>query len=220
MATPNVGAFQGRGVVHAIAGHGHKLAARLQGLDDTNFLRRVYPGIHPHMLRTRDQRFFVQRGQFNTRDNRCLVVDNNAQPDGNRPRRGWVVTGDHHRGNAGVHTLAHGSSSLGPRRIHQAHQSDKRKAAFQRQGIVTGRWQLGVVAPCQRQHPQSLRRQRLGTRQPDGAFQRHSGAIAVVRLPAGHALGQHGLGRALGVGHQAVGRAVESGHALAAGIKG
>ena len=60
----NVCTLEGWRVVHAVSGHGDELAARLQGLHDTDFLRRVDPGVNSHPLHAGLQRLLIHGGQI------------------------------------------------------------------------------------------------------------------------------------------------------------
>ena len=70
----NVCTLEGWRVVHAVSGHGDELAPRLQGLHDTDFLRRVDPGVNSHPLHAGLQRLLIHGGQIGPREHRVSML--------------------------------------------------------------------------------------------------------------------------------------------------
>ena len=107
----DVGRFQGRGIVHAVAGHGHDFAVGLEGVDQAQFLFRHDPGkdidrpdpllklgvIHPVQLGPGDH--FVHGCQ--------------ADLPGDVLGRARIVAGDHHHPDAGGVALLDGAGTVG-----------------------------------------------------------------------------------------------------------
>ena len=154
----NVGALEGRGIVHAIAGHGDNFALRLQGFHNADFLRRIDPGVDLHLHHALQQGRIVQRGQVLPGQHLRLRVGHDAQALRNGARGGRMVAGDHDRRDARADAVTHGGGGLGARRVDQRDQTEKLQVLFDfvgRQRVG----QIGVITPRQSQHAQALCRQ-------------------------------------------------------------
>ena len=203
------------GVVHAIARHGHKVALGLQGLDDADLLRRVHAGIDLHLLYLGPQRGIVQCGQVGAGQHWGIGTAHDAQPVRNGARGGGVVARDHHRRDARADAVAHCGLGLGAGWVDEGDQAQQLEQVFHRVDVV-GVGQAGVAAAGQGQHAQALGGELLGSAEDPGGVECGS----AFGRPVGGAAGQHGFGRAFGVGHKTIGSTVKGRHALAVRVKG
>ncbi len=104
----DVRGFQGRRIIHAVAGHRDHLAVLLERIHQSQFLRRHDPGKDADRLNPVRERGVVQFRQRFAGQN-GLGLDAGLGGDGLRRRR--IVAGDHHdpdpRGAALPHRLGH-----------------------------------------------------------------------------------------------------------------
>ena len=113
--------LQGRGVVDAVAGHGHQIAPLLPRPDDPDLMLRGHPGIDA------DLRHKVPQLRItHSVDDRALhgfrAVPQDTDLPGDGRRRDLMVTGDHNRTNTGADALRHCRFGFLPGRIHHGNQ--------------------------------------------------------------------------------------------------
>jgi hypothetical protein len=87
MAMPMSACLQRRGVVDAVAGHGHHLAIGLQGLHEAQLLLRLDAGKDIDLARRAAQLVRVQHGQFAAGQHRARLRRCRAAGDGAVPCR-------------------------------------------------------------------------------------------------------------------------------------
>jgi hypothetical protein len=117
----DVGAFQGRRVVHAVTGHGHHMAFFLQRAHDLDLVAGRDAGEHCKLVDGGGQLIGIQAVQLGARHGRAL--ESEFSRDGRRGER--VVAGDHLDGNACRPALGNGHPGLGAGRVHQPDQTDE-----------------------------------------------------------------------------------------------
>ncbi len=91
---------QRRGIVDAVAGHGTDRTLLPPGIDDAQLLLGVGAGVDADVLHASGQLFIRDLGQLGTGDRLAPIVEH-AQSHRDRGRGQLVVTGDHHRRDAG-----------------------------------------------------------------------------------------------------------------------
>ena len=205
----DVGVFEGRSVVHAVAGHGHELVAGLQSADDAQLLGGVDAGVHPHALHQLLKRGLVELSQLLAGQHQVLGRGNNAQAFGYGLGRELVVAGNHHGRDAGGFALGHGLPGFGAGRVYQAGEADEAQAGFDGGGRHVGGHrgqQLGGVA----QHPVALAGQLVHAPLQVGNI----GLLAGIELLKQRAYGSFGEAQDSLVG------LVQGTHALALRVEG
>ena len=133
----DVGAFQRRRVVDSVAGHGHELTLRLEGLHDADFVLRGDTRVDTYctyMLCKYRIRHFRQLG---TGQHLTAFIEQ-AETPSDGARRFRMVAGDHHRHDAGTRAVGNGGGGLGARWIEQAGESKKIKFGLDVSGL--NRW--------------------------------------------------------------------------------
>ena len=118
-----IGPFEGRGVIHPVAGHCHGQAARLQRLDQTQFMRGRGAGEHIDLRRRIGQSRIAHRFQFRAGQNPAGVF----QPDVLRNGAGGLgmVAGDHLHRDPGRVTFGNRRDGLGAGWIDQPDQANQ-----------------------------------------------------------------------------------------------
>ena len=216
-AHADVGALDGRGVVDAVARHGHDLVARLPSLDDAGLVLGLDAGVHAVVLDVRVELLFAHAIEVGTGDGLAAIGDD-AQLLGNGHGGVDMVARNHDGADTGVVRLADGVGDLGADRVNHAGQATEDQVMLERGGAAVAR-DLGVGAACQRQHAQGLVGHGLVGGHELGATLLGQGddLIAVVDMGA---QADHHVGRALGVLLVlAVQGLDDHGHHLAARVK-
>ena len=142
--------FQGRGVVHAIARHGHHLALGLQRLHDAQLLVRRDAGADRDLSQPLAQGPIIQGLHGLTRQGLPI---RQSSLSGDLLGGGWKVARDHDDLNACRLTVGHSLGDFGAQGVGQSNQAQPHKVK-----IVGG---VGVAlaivsAVCHRQHAQTL----------------------------------------------------------------
>ena len=115
----DVRSAQGRGVVDAVAGHGDRVALRLQGVDDPHLVLRGDARVHAGGGYGPGQGLVVHRLQLPAGEDRGAPFDD-AQVRCDASGGGRVVAGDHEDAHARPVRLGHGHGRLGARRVDDA----------------------------------------------------------------------------------------------------
>jgi hypothetical protein len=155
----DVGLLQGRGIVDAVAGHGHHLSIGLQGFHDAQLLL----GRHARVDAAAGHCLLQGGGghglKLAAEDHLTVGVgEADRRTDGTGGER--VIAGDHHRPDPGSATGGHGLGHLRAGRIELGHQAQQHLAIEFPFGTRV------VRRTGERQHPQAGRRQIAGLLQP------------------------------------------------------
>ena len=138
MATPMSAGAAPRRVVHAVAGHGHDVAPRLERLDDPDLVLGRHPGDTPMSSIRSSELVVVHRVELGAGDDSPVEPELVADGAGG----GGVVAGDHLHGDAGRRQQGDGVGGLGAWRVDDADEHQRRSArSAQRRGSCPG---LGV----------------------------------------------------------------------------
>ena len=192
----NVGALDGRGVVDAVARHGHDLVARLPGLDDACLVLGLDAGVHAVVLDVRVEFLVAHAIEVGTGDGLAAIGDD-AQLLGDGHGGVDVVARDHDGADTGVVRLVDSVGHLGTDRVDHAGQATEDQVMLERSGAaVVGN--LGVGAACQRQYAQGLVGHGLVGRHELGAALLGQGDDLIALVDMG-AQADHHVGRTLGV---------------------
>ena len=195
-ANADVGALDGRGVVDAVARHGHDLVARLPSLDDAGLVLGLDAGVHAVVLDVRVEFLVAHAVEVGARD--CLAaIGDDTQLLGDGHGGVDVVARDHDGADTGVVRFADGVGDLGADRVNHAGQAAEDQVVLERGGAAVGR-NLGVGAACQRQYAQGLVGHGLvgGHELGTTLLGQRNDPVAVVDMGA---QADHHVGRALGV---------------------
>ena len=216
-ANADVGALDGRGVVDAVARHGHDLVARLPSLDDAGLVLGLNAGVHAVVLDVRVEFLVAHAVEVGARDGLAAIGDD-TQLLGDGHGGVDVVARNHDGADTGIVGLADGVGDLGADRVNHAGQAAEDQVVLERSGAAVGR-DLGVGAACQRQHAQGLVGHGLVGGHELGAtlLGQRNDLVALVDMGA---QADHHVGRALGVLLiLAVQGLDDHGHHLAARVK-
>ena len=152
IATPIFARLQGRRVVHAVAGHGHDLAARLEGIDDLRLVRRGDAAADVYLVGDGGEFLVAHLVEFASRQD-----DTAGRPEADLRCYGLcripIVAGDHDALQAGSGGDLHRFHHLGPRRVDHAEQPDEGQIRFD---IIGGAGAGDIVQGAVRnpQHPE------------------------------------------------------------------
>ena len=124
----HVGAFQGRGIVYAVAGHGDHFAVGLQGLHQAQLVLGAGAGKDIDIGHHVAQGGIVQQFDFGPCQRRFAQA--NAQLGTNGAGGFAVVAGDHLHANARCVAFGHGRHGFGAGRVHAAQQAKQGEAAL------------------------------------------------------------------------------------------
>ena len=216
-AHADVGTLDGRGVVDAVARHGHDLVARLPSLDDAGLMLGLNAGVHAVVLDVRVELLVAHAIEVGTGDGMAAIGDD-AQLFGDGHGGVDVVARNHDGADTGVVRLADGVGDLGADRVNHAGQAAEDQVMLERGGAAVGR-DLGVGAARQRQHAQGLVGHGLVGGHELGATLLGQGDNLVALVDMGTQADHH-VGRALGVLLVlAVQGLDDHGHHLAARVK-
>ena len=130
----DVGLLQRRGVVHAVAGHRHHLAAGLEGLDDPQLVLRRDAGEHADLGGDPLPARGVQAGQLAAvggPQRPAVRVAVQAELPADLGGRRLLVAGDHHGADARLPARLDGGLRLLPQRVDHADQPDEHEPARQ-----------------------------------------------------------------------------------------
>ena len=122
-----VGALQRGGVVDPVAGHRHHVAVGLQGCDQPELMLRTGAGEDVGVVTACAQPGFILRVDLAAGDDTVAVAQADQAADRRRGPR--MVAGDHLHGDPGRVALGDGGNGLRPRRVDEADQAEKQKAA-------------------------------------------------------------------------------------------
>ena len=186
---PDVGLLERRGVVDAVAGHGHDLAPGLQRLDQAELLLRRHAREHVGAVGELDELRVVDGGHLGAGDGAVFGAGGDADVAGDRRRRRGVVAGDHLHADAGVVTRLDGGDRRRPRRVHHRLQAEEREAA----GHVVVADVVGAVrrrAAGEGEDAQAVGGQRVHLGVDGGGVQRgrHAGRVQRRRAAREHLL--------------------------------
>ena len=195
-ANADVGAFDGRGIVDAVARHGHDLVARLPSLYDTGLVLGLDAGVHAVVLDMRVELLVAHAIEVGTGDGMAAIGDD-SQLLGNGHGGIDMVARDHHGANTGIVGLADGVGDLGADRVNHAGQAAEDQVMLERSGTAVG-GNLGVGAARQRQHAQGLVGHGFVGRHELGTTLLGQGDDLIALVDVG-AQADHHVGRALGV---------------------
>ena len=195
-AHADVGALDGRGVVDAVARHGHDLVARLPSLNDAGLVLGLDAGVHAVILDVRVELLVAHAVEVGTGDSLTAIGDD-AQLLGDGHGGVDVVARNHDSADAGVVRLADSVGHLGTDRVDHAGQAAENQVMLERSGAAVG-GNLSVGAARQRQHAQGLVGHGLVGRHELGAalLSQRNDLLAVIDVGA---QANHHVGRALGV---------------------
>ena len=234
----DIGGFDGRSVVHAVAGHGHDIPLPLQRFDDFQLVFRRDSRIDGHFTgHLVEGRFVGQFVKLTAGHGLATLVDN-AQIGGDASCGQRVVAGNHYRTDAGAMRFCHGITHFRTRRIDDADHADpnqiilKHIALFRNIGNMTrgvqhDSWHLCKRSGTERTVGLTQRAVRVGRKLFDsrknlltitfrkwtnGTADRNSAAISKKHI--GCTLGEDGQAAGIGV----VSR--HDGHALTFGSEG
>ena len=195
-ANADVGALDGRGIVDAVARHGHDLVARLPGLDDAGLVLRLDAGVHAVVLDVRVEFLVAHAIEVGTGDGLAAIGDD-TQLLGDGHGGVDVVARNHDGANTGVVRLADSVGHLGTDRVDHAGQAAEDQVVLERGGAAVAR-DLGIGAACQRQHAQGLVGHGLVGGHELGTTLLGQGDDLIALVDVG-AQADHHVGRALGV---------------------
>jgi hypothetical protein len=154
MAMP-ISAFQGGGVVDAVAGHRHHFATALQGADETQFLLGFHAGKDIGLVSGGGQCRFIESGQFPAGYHPFAVQADLAR---NGLCRDGMVAGDHLDPDAGRVAVADGADRRLAWRIDHADQAEQRQVG---DGGIVERCVARALSAGQQQDAHSLPGQRV-----------------------------------------------------------
>ena len=140
----DIGLLQGRGVVHAVAGHGDDLALGLERAHQAQLLLGFDAGENVRGARGAAQLDVVQGRQFAAGEG-AVVGSGDADLAGDGEGGGGVVAGDHFHGDAGAMAGAHRGDGARPRRVEHTGQAEEDQVAGQG-GFGQGWARCGVFA--------------------------------------------------------------------------
>jgi hypothetical protein len=210
----DIGALQGRRVVHAVAGHGRHGVTGLQRRHEAQFVRRAGAGEHRGLARDLHQRLVVE--PVDVLAGHDLRIVGEVEQARDRPRRRRMVAGDHLHVDAGRAAMLDRGESFLARRIDQPEQAEHGGAVLDI-GEVEVAPALRHLLDRHGQDAHALACDGFGARPPEIRIQ---GSVAVgLTLPAAH--GEHALRRALDIGEgPAVMAVMQRGHELVLRIEG
>ena len=128
----DMGGFQGRRIVDAVASHGGDVAIGAQGMDDFDLMRWRNAGKHCDAIDAPRQLRLVHGIELGTAHH--LALQPQLVADGRR--RQLVVAGDHLDLDTGTPAVGDGVLRLRPRRIHQAGQPQESPALSPRHQVA------------------------------------------------------------------------------------
>jgi len=207
----DVGALERGGVVDAVAGHRHHLAARLQRGDQAQLVLGAGAGKDVAVLGELLQ-FLVRGGlDLGARHHAQRLGRAEAHLDADRARGAGVVAGDHLHADAGGVAGADGVDGLRARRVDDADEAEEDHVLLE----ILERERLLVVRDLARgrgEHAQAFGAQGLDLLLPEAALERLEPAAGaeLARAPVEQAVGRTLQQDAAG----AAGRSVERGHEL------
>ncbi len=209
----DVGFFERRRVIYAVAGHGHDIALALPSLHDADLVLRRNARIDGDLFEHLVQLVVAHSVQLHARDGDVAVAHD---ADLTRDSRGGhlVVARDHDRLDAGADSVRHCLTALLTRRVDHRHQTDKGIAlfGFQREGFV-------ALLVGKREHAQAL----LGIAGVDiknAFFVRFGDRTHAVFVGDADAAVEDRVERTLGEHMLHTVQTVLGGHHLAVGVKG
>ena len=216
-AHADICALDGGCVVDAVAGHSGNGAVGLPRIDDAHLMLRLHTGVDPVAAHCLLHLLIGDGVQFCAGNGLGGVLDD-AQFPGNGHSGILVVTGDHHRTDAGGTALGDRRLDLRTHRVDHTHQAHKAQLLLQLLRLIGSR--LFIPDPLGGgQHTQSLVCHALVLCQDlRPLFLGHGQRLAVGPI-LGAAL-QHLVRGALGILDKAVLGGVDGGHHLTAGVKG
>ena len=150
---PDVGGFDRRGVVDAVAGHRHHVAERLERLHDPQLVLGRDAGIDPGRRRHAAERRVVAAIDRGARDHAVGPLHEPQLPP-HGERRCRVIPRDHHRPDAGGTAAVDGGPRLVAGRIDHADEPHVHEPALERRRIAGERFVAGHLSPGDREHPQ------------------------------------------------------------------
>ena len=165
----DVGTLQGRRVVHAVPGHRHDLALRLQRPDDPQLVLGRHPGEHVLVQDERVQRLVGEAIELGAAHRRLAVADTELASD--RPCRQRVITGDHDRPDPCRPARRDRLPDLVARRVDDADQADQHEIVLD----IHGRLDVAEHPIADAEDPHSVRRH--------GVVGRHDPVAPLVREP-------------------------------------
>ena len=193
---PDVGGAQGRGVVHAVARHGHDLAPRLERAHDAHLVLRRNARKHPVPVDVALQLRVGETAQLRAGQHVAAALrDAELRRDGGG--RGGVVARDHDGPDARPFAQGDGAARLRARRVRHADQAAEGHAGLK---LFTVPGNRAEVAVSHAEHAQ----------------RRRGHGLVLARRPAGSAPREQKIRRALGDGPvPAAGQPVHRRHPLA-----
>ncbi len=203
----DVGAFQCRRVVDAVAGHGDDLAVGLQRGDDAQLVLGAGAGKDVAVADDAAQRVVVGGFQFGTGDDLERIGRADAHLDADGAGGAGVVAGDHLDPDAGTVTRGDGLDGLRSRRVDDADQAEENHAAVE---VVDVQMLATVVhgAGSGGEHAQAFLAEPVDLVLPVGAVERLRCAVgaqffgAAVEQAVGRALQQDTAQAGRGVGQR------------------
>ena len=216
-ADSNIGCFNRRGIVHAVARHCCDHAAFFPCADDAHLMLRLHTGINGILIHLALKRLVIHLAELCAGDGPAGIL-NDAELLCNCHGRIAVVARNHNRPDTRLATFRHGSLHLRPNRIDHAGQADKNKLLLQLlrlKGIRQAA--IGTVGRCQ--HAQGFIRHRFILLQDFFALLlRQRDCLAA--FPYLCAAAEHHIGSALGILNiLPLLRLMDSGHHLPHGVK-
>ena len=192
---PDVSGLHRRGIVDAVAGHRHDMAEALQRPHDSQLLLGRHTRVDHRVGGDSPERGVVERVDLRPSDG-PRGRDGEAELAPHRQGRGGMVTGDHHRPDAGRAAPSDRRLRLLARWIDHTDEPNKHELPLDPGGIIfegLGGWH---GPPGKRQHPHRPAGELRGSVSDLTAAcigERHHGAPSLLS----HAAGEHRFGRAL-----------------------
>ena len=217
-AHADVGGFDRRGVVDAVAGHSRHSPPLAPCVNDADLMLRLHTGVHAVLLHLLGQLLVAEAVQ-SAAGNGLRGIVQYPQLLGDGHGGILVVAGDHHWPDACRAALLDGGLHLRTHRVDHTRQTHEAQILLQiLRAVVLGQAAL-PQADGRRQHTQGLIRHGLVLRQNFLTLLLGHGQHLAALLISG-AAAQHLIRCALGVLNEAVIHAVDGGHHLPGGVEG
>ena len=215
---PDVSGLHRRGIVDAVAGHRHDMAEALQRPHDSQLLLGRHTRVDHRVGGDSPERGVVERVDLRPSDG-PRGRDGEAELAPHRQGRGGMVTGDHHRPDAGRAAPSDRRLRLLARWIDHADKPDEHELPLDLGGMTAEGLGLWHGPPGKRQHPHRPAGELRGSvRDLTAALigERHNHPPALLC----HAAWEHRLGRALcGEQPATIPPQQDHAHALADGVE-
>ena len=208
----DVGAFEGGGVVDAVAGHGHNVSGGLEGGDEAEFVFRGGAGKDVDVLRRSGEVGVGDFFEFVSAEGCVAITDAEGLADG--AGGDDVVAGDHFDADAGVLAFGDGGDGFVAGRVDDAGEAEEGEAGLDvcwGQGFLIGRGGADGDGEQALSEPRGF----VQTRVPGALVE---GFVAVASA-LGRAGGEDGFGGAFHDDERLVVVRMEGGHEFVCGVE-